>query len=187
LILKLFINGILSEEIYIQFPEEVETNDKNTVCKLNKALYGLKQAARCWNKQFYEFLEKFNFQQSNADQCVYLGQLEGEKIYLALYVDNGLILTSSRNILNEVLEALNTVFEMTKGNSNMFIGMKIECDRSNNVIFIHLNIFDATLCQFPPILMRNCDQLTSRIHNMSKYAISRGYWCTVILSVCVKV
>jgi len=104
---------------------------------LNKALYGLKQAARCWNKQFHEFLEKFNFQQCNADQCVYLGQLEREKVYLALYVDDGLILTSSRNILNKVLEALNTAFEMTKGNGDIFVGMEIERDRSNNIIFIH--------------------------------------------------
>jgi len=97
----------------------------------------LKQAARCWNKQFHEFLEKFNFQQCNADQCVYLGQLEGEKVYLALYVDDRLILTSSRNILNKILEALNTVFEMTKENGNMFVGIEIERDRSNNIIFTH--------------------------------------------------
>jgi len=132
-----FINGFLNEEIYMQLPEGVETNNENTVCKLNKALYGLKQAARCWNKQFHEFLEKFNFQQCNADQCVYLGQLEREKVYLALYVDDGLILTSSRNILNKVLEALNTAFEMTKGNGDIFVGMEIERDRSNNIIFIH--------------------------------------------------
>jgi len=90
-----FINGILSEEIYMQLLEDIDTGNDRMVCKLNKALYSLKQAARCWNKQFHKFLQRFNFQQSNADRCVYLDQFEGEKMYLALYVDDGLIIALS--------------------------------------------------------------------------------------------
>ena len=37
-----FINGTLSEEIYMQLPESIDTRNDRMVCKLNKALYGLK-------------------------------------------------------------------------------------------------------------------------------------------------
>jgi len=81
-------------------------------------------------------------------------------VYLALYVDDGLILTSSRDVLNKVLEALNSAFEMTKGSGNMFVGMEIERDRLNNIIFIHqkhyverllirYNMFDANPALIP--------------------------------------
>jgi len=75
----------------MQLPEGIDTENDRMVCKLNKVLCGSKQAARCWNKQFHEFLQRFNFQQSSANHCVYLGQFEGEKVYLALYVDDELI------------------------------------------------------------------------------------------------
>jgi len=65
----------------MQLPEVIDIENDRMVYKLNKTLCGLKQAARCWNK-FHEFLQGFNFQQSSADHCVYLGQFEGEKVYL---------------------------------------------------------------------------------------------------------
>jgi len=75
-----FINEILSEEIYMQLLEGIKIENKKIVSKLNKALYGLKQAAKCWNRRFHEFLQEFNFQQSDADQCVYFSQFNSEKV-----------------------------------------------------------------------------------------------------------
>lgn len=44
-----FLNGDLSEQVYMDIPEEnsIEGKAKNKVCKLIKALYGLKQSACC--------------------------------------------------------------------------------------------------------------------------------------------
>ena len=42
-----FLNGKISEEVYLEQPEGFETHDPNAfVCKLKKALYRLKQAPR---------------------------------------------------------------------------------------------------------------------------------------------
>ncbi|GJZ13565.1 retrotransposon protein, putative, ty1-copia subclass [Tanacetum coccineum] len=46
-----FLNGHLSEEVYIVKPEGfVNLKFPNRVCKLKRSIYGLKQASRQWNK-----------------------------------------------------------------------------------------------------------------------------------------
>ena len=46
-----FLNGDLSEEVYMQPPPGLSV-DSNKVCHLQRALYGLKQAPRAWFAKF---------------------------------------------------------------------------------------------------------------------------------------
>ena len=51
-----FLNGYISEEVYVQQPSDLENHEfPNHILKLLKALYGLKQAPHAW----YERLSKF--------------------------------------------------------------------------------------------------------------------------------
>ncbi|GJS21521.1 retrotransposon protein, putative, ty1-copia subclass [Tanacetum coccineum] len=46
-----FLNGYLSEEVYMEQPEGfVNLKYPNRVCKLKRSIHGLKQASRQWNK-----------------------------------------------------------------------------------------------------------------------------------------
>ncbi|GKD53961.1 retrotransposon protein, putative, ty1-copia subclass [Tanacetum coccineum] len=83
-----FLNGHLSEEVYMVQPEGfVNLKYPNQVCKLKRSIYGLKQASRQWNKRFDDEIKKFGFNQSHDEPYVMkdLGEatyILGIKIYL---------------------------------------------------------------------------------------------------------
>ncbi|GJR72327.1 retrotransposon protein, putative, ty1-copia subclass [Tanacetum coccineum] len=57
-----FLNGYLSEEVYMEQPKGfVNPKYPNRVCKLKRSIYGLKQALRQWNKRFDDEIKKFGF------------------------------------------------------------------------------------------------------------------------------
>lgn len=43
-----FLNGILTDEVYVEQPPSFETEGSHNVYKLKKVLYGLKQALEAW-------------------------------------------------------------------------------------------------------------------------------------------
>ena len=133
-----FLHGELEEEIYMDLPEGMSGSQ---VCKLNKSLYGLKQAPRCWNKKFNDFLLTFNFTQSNADKCVYVGDVNGSKVILALYVDDGLLLSQSKKAINILLKQMQLKFDVTIGNASYYVGMQIKRDRANKSIFVNQSAY----------------------------------------------
>lgn len=132
-----FLNGILNEDVYMSLPEGLEVTNSNKVCKLNKALYGLKQASRCWNTTFDKFLKHFDFSESHADKCIYTGTFCNSVVYLALYVDDGLLFAKSEEALNCITDELKKEFDITCDTSNIFVGMQITRNENDGSIFIH--------------------------------------------------
>lgn len=87
-----FLYGDLEEQIFMKQPEGFD-DGTGRVCLLNKSLYGLKQASRCWNSKFTTFLKRFGLTENAADPCVFTGNNNGSRIYLAIYIDDGLVKT----------------------------------------------------------------------------------------------
>jgi hypothetical protein len=57
-----FLNGDLSEEVYMEQPEGFKlSNNPDLVCKLKKDLYGLKQAPRAWYHRLDTYLKDKGF------------------------------------------------------------------------------------------------------------------------------
>lgn len=88
-----FLNGDLEEEIFMELPEGMKDANGERVCRLRKSLYGLKQASRAWNTKFTDFLADCGLMQSTADNCVFHGIIDRNKVILLLYVDDGMILS----------------------------------------------------------------------------------------------
>lgn len=127
-----FLNGRLSEEIYMMQPDGYE-DGTNRVCRLKRSIYGLKQAPRCWNKKFVNVLEKFELQQSKCDSCVFMKFLP-EMLFLIIYVDDGLIISTNEEQSNKLLKHLEEELEIKREELKVFLGMEIT--RSDEGIFI---------------------------------------------------
>ena len=99
-----FLNGTLDEDVYMEQPEGFIMNP-DLVCKLKRSLYGLKQSPRCWNVVLDEHLKNIGFAQHKEDPCLYTAT-GGETVIVAVYVDDILIATETKNKMNHVKEMI---------------------------------------------------------------------------------
>lgn len=104
-----FLYGDLKETIYMEYPEGYP-NPENKVCKLVKSLYGLKQAPRQWNLKFDSFLQKFRLEQSIVDKCLYFNN--EKSLLLVIYVDDGLVVSRDKKLLDDLIDYLKKNFEL---------------------------------------------------------------------------
>lgn len=119
-----FLYGSLDEEIYMCQPKGYEDRT-NRVCKLNKSLYGLKQASRVWNQKFTDFLKRFEFKVCASDNCVFVGNIVGRKIFLAIWIDDGLVAATSEQDIEELLSYLHREFAIKVADGSFFVGLQI--------------------------------------------------------------
>src|SRR6185312_10526502 len=82
------------------------------VCRLLKALYGLKQSPRVWNKTCNDYLETKGFKASTSDPCLYVKKEGGKISYLALYVDDMLLIAKSMPEIEWMKNTLSQKFRM---------------------------------------------------------------------------
>ncbi|GKC94251.1 retrotransposon protein, putative, ty1-copia subclass, partial [Tanacetum coccineum] len=133
-----FLNGYLSEEVYMEQPEGF-FNPKypNRVCKLKRSIYGLKQALRQWNKLFDDEIKKFSFTQNHDEPCVYLKASGSNITFLILYVDDILIMGNNIPMLKDVKSYLGRCFTIKDlGEAAYILGIKIYRDRSRQLIIL---------------------------------------------------
>jgi hypothetical protein len=159
-----FLYGTLDEEIYMKQPEGfIVPGREGEVCRLIKSLYGLKQASRVWNIKFNEFLILFGLTRSIADPCVYYrhlrkGEADEEITIFILYVDDGLILSSTKAVLNEMMEFLGKEFDVRSIPPDRFIGIDINRNRIQRTI--HLSQPDYVKTVLERFNMSNCSTLS---------------------------
>lgn len=117
-----FLYGQLNEEIYMEVPEGYD--EENMVCLLKKSLYGLKQAPLSWNKHFSDFLLSKGLIALKTEHCIFKNKTG--TMFLAIYVDDGIIFGHSEQEMNNLLLELNKKFEMVAvNNPNTFLGIEI--------------------------------------------------------------
>lgn len=132
-----FLNGKLSETIYMKQPPGFENQNKNLVCRLKRGIYGLKQAAKLWNDEIHRALTSKGFERSKADPCLYSMNMNGEMVYVLIYVDDMAIVAKSTQTMNKVKSMLTSQFKTQDlGEIKHYLG--IEVTRDCDDIF-HLN------------------------------------------------
>ena len=153
-----FLYGQLEEEIYMQQPPGYVKNS-NLVCRLKGSLYGLKQAPRCFNNKFVEVLKKFDMQSSDADTCVFIKSSNQNKLILAIYVDDGLVLSNNNQLTKQLLNHLEENFEIKICKFTKFLGFQIE--RVDGNIFLHQKQYILKILQ--KFNMENCNSVSTPI------------------------
>jgi len=83
------------------------------VCRLHKTLYGLKQSLREWFGTIASVVN-FDFQQCRTDPCIFVNTnaTNGEKTYIALYVDKRIIAGDSDDDIAPVKHLFSEWFDM---------------------------------------------------------------------------
>jgi hypothetical protein len=89
-----FIYADLDEEIYMHPHPEMHA-PPGTACLLLRSLYGLKQAPRNWNAYLHDFITSMGFQTTLQDACLYASTVLRCVVFLAVFVDDILVASTS--------------------------------------------------------------------------------------------
>ena len=119
-----FLNGPLQEEIYIRLPDGVE--GAGQIKQLRRAIYGLKQSPHVWNKLLDKELRMHQYERCHADYCIYIFCNGKTTIYLAVYVDDMIMLGNCAKTMNEHKVKLGHCFKLKDlGDAHFILGLEI--------------------------------------------------------------
>jgi hypothetical protein len=129
-----YLNGELKEEIYMRQPPGFE-DETQRVWRLRKTIYGLKQSGREWNREFDSKLTSIHLNKTAVDHCVYFRERDGERTWITVWVDDLLILSTTRQEAERTREEIEKLFETKDlGEPRKIIGIEIKRDRQSGTI-----------------------------------------------------
>ncbi|KAK1647556.1 hypothetical protein QYE76_065361 [Lolium multiflorum] len=122
-----FLHGVLEEEVYMrQPPGFVDPARPQHLCRLVKALYGLKQAPRAWHARLGAALRAHGFVPSTADTSLFILQRPQLTMYLLVYVDDIILVSSSVAATDRLIVALGSEFALKDlGKLHYFLGLEV--------------------------------------------------------------
>lgn len=137
-----FLNGVLKEELYMKQPPgykavPMNAKDKTSeyVLKLNKSIYGLKQAPLVWNQTINKTLRSLGFTRSVEEPCIYYNFENNESLFIALYVDDMLLIGTNLKKITRLKIHLGQAFQMKDlGVAGKFLGMNLNVSSTGIVV-----------------------------------------------------
>ncbi|SDA03655.1 BZ3500_MvSof-1268-A1-R1_C135g00731 [Microbotryum saponariae] len=105
---KAYLHGELDHDIWMTTPRGFDfPSDK--VLRLRRSIYGLKQAGRIWNRHIDTSLRNLGYKATGTDHCIY-SRIDDQQRphYIALYVDDLLIVSPALDEIERVISGLGT-------------------------------------------------------------------------------
>ncbi|CAN1837958.1 Retrovirus-related Pol polyprotein from transposon TNT 1-94 [Linum perenne] len=120
-----FLNGELSEEVFMEPPPGINTAGK--VCKLRKALYGLKQSPRAWFEKFTKAVTSAGYYHCQSDHTLFVKHSKSGKLaILIVYVDDIIITGDDTEEIQQLKQSLAKEFDLKDlGELKYFLGMEV--------------------------------------------------------------
>ena len=97
-----FLNGELTEEVYMIQSERFTSTDESKMCKLQRSIYRLKQASRSWNMHFDKVIKTYGFIKNGEEPCIYKWANGPVVVFLVLYVDDILLIENDIPVLQGI-------------------------------------------------------------------------------------
>lgn len=144
-----FLNVPLTQEVYICQIPGFPLSDPSKVLQLLKALYGLKQSSHKWFITLLAVMSSLGLESCIVDPAVFYGKwsspldssipmpADGSDLFIIIpiHVDDGLTVTNSTQLYTWLIDELNKKFN-DLGLVDVFLGMKIEQDRTSQKLWI---------------------------------------------------
>lgn len=129
----------LARRICLLFPKYKEFLDEKggITVKLLKALYGCVQSAKLWFNTIKDLLLSLGYSQNERDACVFNRGVNSIQITLGLFVDDLLITSKDKTLIEELLSHLVKTFkriQINRGDQHDYLGHRITLDRSNRSV-----------------------------------------------------
>ncbi|KAI3655575.1 hypothetical protein MP638_007280, partial [Amoeboaphelidium occidentale] len=144
-----FLNGTLQETIFMDIPEGYGTimNTTGKVLKLIKSLYGLKQAPLAWYNELEAFLVSVGFiKATGIDPCLFMLRDDQDVLFVLVYVDDLLLVSSSMKIMDHFKSRLSSKFKVRDlGEVSSYLKLRIQRDRMNKIIMIDQEHYISSL------------------------------------------
>ena len=128
----IFLYGDLKEENFIECPQGMSDRGKDDCIILNKWIYGLVQAVRQYYKKTVEILKKSEFIGSIINSCLHANKNNEGEAYIALYVDNNLMVGDSKAIDDAItaIKENGLVLEIVEGLQDyLFFEVKFSAEK----------------------------------------------------------
>ena len=107
------------------YPEE-----ENIVWLLKKPLYGMPQSARCWHLTMSKWLKDEGFHTVGYEKSMWCIEKDGQKIIMGSHIDDFIICSTSRDMLDDFRKRLLARFDGTyEGALDHYLGCEIKRDR----------------------------------------------------------
>lgn len=137
-----FLNGDLSEEIYMELLEGAVCNEEEIQMgfKLNKSLFRTRQASRCWIRKINRFhVDELGLTQNKGykgDPCICARADRRNIVLLALYFDDLLVAASCSKQIYWIKSKENDSFQMRDiGEARLCLGMGIKRNKPEQAVF----------------------------------------------------
>jgi len=139
-----FLNGVLTEEVYMkQPPGFIDSSLPSHVCRLHKSLYGLKQAPRAWYTRLSDVLLSIGFRASKVDTSLFILSDGTNIFYLLVYVDDILLTGSNSAMLHHLIQLLSSEFKLRDlGVVHCFLGIEVQSTGMGLMLRQHKYIID---------------------------------------------
>ncbi|KAK1612276.1 hypothetical protein QYE76_035949 [Lolium multiflorum] len=133
---NVFLNGFLDEEVYMrQPPGFIDSEKPGHYCKLVRSLYGLKQAPRAWHARLSSVLGSLGFSPSVTDTSLFVLRRSDITVYLLVYVDDIIVLSSTAVAIPKLISQLRSEFSVKDlGILHYFLGIEVSSPSSGSLL-----------------------------------------------------